>query len=154
MFTSGKICVYEDVVSWRQTSNTSVKSFMDPRGKQRTTLESARDKCLRPKVILWWKKLLGIIVQFLWLTIFKNEASNQKITIIKGSLVSELPTYGRLSWSASISIIMSTTSSCQTSIIKVVRKCNSSAAREYTWKHFRARNSAFFRVNWLPWSPK
>ena len=44
----------------------------------------------------------------------------------------------------SISIIMSTTSSCQTSIIKVVRKCNSSAAREYTWKHFRARNSAFF----------
>jgi len=53
----------------------------------------------------------------------------------------------------SISTIMSTTSSCQPTII--VRKCNSSGTREFTGKEaLRCETLCFCRVKWLLWWPK
>ena len=71
------------------------------------------------------------------------------LMFVKGSLVRRLPFYGRLSWlafppSCQPHHHVTTTSSCQPPIIKLIRKCNSSEAGEFAGERRRAETLHIF----------
>ena len=89
----------------------------------------------------------SITVNFFGITV---SSRGKRISIIRGSLVRQLPSYGRWSW-------LTFTPSCQPNhcqphhhVNPIIKKLGSVVVRSvwtHGWKHSRARNLAFFSGN-------
>jgi hypothetical protein len=85
----------------------------------------------------WWE-YYGILWDF----------SLEYIGMIKGSLVRKLPNYERLSWLAFSPWWQPHHHASSWEVWEIGNTWIQA------WKRTRMRNPVFFRVKWLPWSPK